>query len=58
MACSLNALHVIVDVLEYLLERPDASIPKVSEFLEVYEEPYKVTPTSGKYLTLIHSLET
>ncbi|XP_067933457.1 testis-expressed protein 47-like isoform X2 [Watersipora subatra] len=34
------------DVLDYLLERQDPSLQHVSEFLNIYEAPFKVTPTS------------
>lgn len=47
--CEQTALSFVTDVLDYLLERPDPSIQGVSEFLEIYEAPYRVTPSSGKF---------
>ena len=49
-AINLYALQPISDVLDYLLERSDPAVQHVEEFLQIYEDPYKVTPPSGKFL--------
>lgn len=36
-----------LDVLDYLLERPDPAVQHVEDLLNVYETPYKVVPSAG-----------
>lgn len=45
--------YTLSDILEYFLEKDDPSIQTVADFLRVYQEPYKVTLTNGKYLIYI-----
>lgn len=39
---------LILDILEYFLEKEDPAIQSVADFLKFYQEPYKVKLTSGE----------
>lgn len=45
-------------MLDYFLEKNDPALQDVKEFLRLYDEPYKVTLTSGKALSAWENIPT